>query len=61
MRRFLSLLIFTRLQYPMGRHLIQLVYSDKVGTIYCLEKIKLHSHIKETFTVLISSCNVPCY
>ena len=43
-RRFLSLLIFTRLQYPMGRHLIQLVYSDIVGTIYCLEEIKLHSH-----------------
>ena len=43
-RRYLSLLIFTRLQYPMGRHLIQLVYSDKVGTFYCLEKIKLHSH-----------------
>ena len=28
----------------MERHLIQLVYSDKAGTIYCLEKIKLHSH-----------------
>ena len=35
---------FYKVTISMGRHLIQLVYSDKVGTIYCLEKIKLHSH-----------------
>ena len=48
----------TRLQHPMERHLVQLVFRLSRDNLLFRKKKFI---LIETFTVLTSSCNVLCY